>query len=138
MKQKCPDKLTDLASLLSALDEPKLECHNYETKYEKNDEGAVVSRTYILKVTKTCSFSPAKTPKEFNEEWDNARSRLMTGPGAKEWDLTTRMHNRGHIQVRDRLMHQDGNQFQGMNPTKPGMFAQKPVMVKKDTLRRWA
>ena len=62
----------------------------------------------------------------------------MTGPGAEEWDLAARMHNRGHIQVRDRLMYQDGNQVQGMNPTKPGICAQKPVMVKKDTLMRWA
>ena len=62
----------------------------------------------------------------------------MTGPGAKEWDLATRMHKRGHIQVRERLMYQDGNQFQGMIPTKPGLVAQKPVLVKKDTLRRWA
>ena len=63
---------------------------------------------------------------------------MVVGPRAKEWDFDTRMHNRGHIQVRGRLMYQDGNQFQGMNPTKPGLFAQKPVLVKKDTLRLWA
>ena len=62
----------------------------------------------------------------------------MVGPGVKEWDFDTQMHKRGQIRVYNRLMYQDGNQFQGMNPTKPGMFVQKPVMVKKDTLRRWA
>ena len=138
MKSKCPEKLTDLASILAALDEPQLECHEYETKYEKNDEGAVISRTFVLKVTKTCAFTPAKTPKDYNEEWENAGSRLVVGTGAKEWDHTTLMHKKGHVQIRHRLMYQDGNQFQGMNPTKPGIFAQKPVMVKKDTLRRWA
>ena len=52
----------------------------------------------------------------------------MVGPRAKEWDFDTRMHKRGQIQVRDRLMYQDGNQFQGISPTKPGLlFAQKPV-----------
>ena len=68
MKAKCPAKLTDLASVLSALDEPQLACHEYEVKYEKDDEQKVVSREYILKVTKTCAFSPSKVPKEYNED----------------------------------------------------------------------
>ena len=137
MKKKCPTKLTDLASLLSALDEPSLECHEYEVKYEKNDEQRVVGRQYIMKVTKTLAFSPAKTPKDCNEEWENAGSRLMTGQGAKEWDFNTGIHKKGRIHCYDRLQYQDGKQFQGMNPTKPGIFAKKPVLVKKDTLRRW-
>ena len=137
MKTKCPVKLTDLASVLSALDDPHLECHEYEVKYEKNDEQKVISREYIMKVTKTLAFSPAKTGKDFNEDWENAGSRLMAGQGAKEWDFNTRSHKKGRIQCYERLQYQDGNQFQGMNPTKPGIFAKKPVLVKKDTLRRW-
>jgi len=34
--------------------------------------------------------------------------------------------------------YQNANELQGMNTTKPGIFLQKPVIVKKDTLRRWA
>ena len=138
MKEKCPEKLCELATILAALDEPKLECHDYDVDYQKNDEQVIVSREYNLKVTKRCSFSPAKCPGDFNEDWENAGSRLCAGAASKQWDWTTGKHKSGMLEVHDRLVYQDANQFQGINPTKPGIFAQKPVLVKKDTLRRWA
>ena len=122
---------------MSSLAAPHLECHGYQTKYEKNDEGVVVDRAYVLKVTKTLSFSPAKVPKDFNEEWENVGGRLMVGPRAKEWDFDTRMHKRGQIQILDRLMYQGSNQFQGINPT-AGRVSCTPVLVKKDARRKWA
>ena len=37
VKHKCLEKLTDLASILSSLHSPELECHDYQTKYEKKN-----------------------------------------------------------------------------------------------------
>ena len=62
MKAKCPQKLRDLASILSTLDELKLERHEYEVKYGKNDQNVAVSRQFTLMAIKACSFSPARTP----------------------------------------------------------------------------
>jgi hypothetical protein len=42
--------------------------------------------------------------------------------------METKAHNAG----------QDNNQFQGMNPVKPGIFLKAPVKVKANTINQWA
>ena len=51
--------------------------------------------------------------------------------------METKEHKSGRSVVKFRLMHQESNQFEGINPVKPGIFLKSPVKVKEGTLRRW-
>ncbi len=136
-KDACPEGLAPLSEILTALDNPKVECHDVEPKFRKDDEGTVVAQEYDIKCNKSCSFTPAKIPKEYNEDWENAAARMFLGTAGNNWDMATREHKGGKLIVHFRLAHQDSNQFQGVNPVKPGIFLKAPVKVKADTLRRW-
>ena len=137
-RDACPEGLAPIADILAALDNPKVECHEVEPKFTKDDTGTIVAQDYDIKCTKLCSYTPQKIPKEFNEDWENAATRLFMGVANKNWDMTTLEHKLGKVVVKWRLTHQDSNQFQGINPSKPGIFLKAPVKVKEGTLRRWA
>ena len=134
----CLEGLAPLGEILTALDNPTVECHDIEPKFIKNDEQTIVAQDYAIKCSKVCSYSPMKIPKEFGEDWENAGTRLFLGTAIKNWNMETREHKAGRLVVHFRLNHQDNNQFQGMNPVKPGIFLKAPVKVKANTIRQWA
>jgi hypothetical protein len=134
----CPTGLVPLRAVLTALDNPKLECHDVDPKFTKDDKGTIIAQQYDIKANKKCAFTPGKVAKEFNEEWENAASRLFLGSAVRNWDMSTKEHKSGRVVVRNRLKHQDSNHIQGINPVKPGLFAKKPVKVVAGTIRRWA
>ena len=137
MADKCPRGLVPLREVLAALDNPKLECHEVDPKFTKDDKGEITSQEYDIKCIKSCAFTPGKIAKEFNEEWENVGSRMFLGPALNNWDMSTKEHKGGRLVARNRLKHQDSNQIQGINPVKPGIFAKSPVKVVANTIRRW-
>ena len=96
-----------------------------------------MAQEYEIKCTKECSFTPTRIPKEFNEDWGNAATRMFLGSAIKNRDLATKEHKSGRLVVNFRLQHQESQQFEGITPVKPGAFLKSPVKVKKGTLRRW-
>ena len=62
---------------------------------------------------------------------------MFLGSAMKNWDMATKEHKSGRLVVKFRLNHQESNQFEGINPVKPGIFLKSPVKVKEGTLRRW-
>ena len=84
-KDACPEGLAPLSEILAALDNPKVECHDIEPKFTKDDMGNIVSQDYDIKCSKVCSFTPTKIPKEFNEDEE-------LGAACKHWDVTARTH----------------------------------------------
>ena len=104
----------------------------------RTTKGTIIAQQYDIKANKKCAFTPGKVAKEFNEEWENAASRLFLGSAISNWDMSTKEHKSGRVVVRNRLKHQDSNHIQGINPVKPGLFAKKPVKVVAGTIRRWA
>ena len=127
-----------MREVLTALDNPKLECHDVDPKFTKDDKGSIIAQQYDMKANTKCAFTPGKVAKEFNEEWEKAASRLVLGSAISKWDMSTKEHKSGRVVVRNRLKHQDSNHIQGINPVKPGLFAKKPVKVVAGTIRRWA
>ena len=103
-----------------------------------NDEQTIVAQDYAIKCSKVCSYSYTKIPKEFGEDWENAGTRLFLGVAIKNWNMETKEHKAGRLVVHFRLQHQDNNQFQGMNPVRPGILLKAPVKVKANTIRQWA
>ena len=114
MPDACPSELAPLSDILTALDNPKVECHDIDPKFTKDDEGTVVCKEFDIKCTKQCSFTPTKIPKEFNEDWENAAARLFLGTALKNWGMATKEHTLGRLVVKFRLTHQDSNQFQAL------------------------
>jgi hypothetical protein len=135
---ECPRGLVPLRAVLTALGNPKLECHDVDPKFTKDNKGTIIAQQYDIKANKKCAFTPGKVAKEFNEEWENVASRLFLGTAIRNWDMSTKEHKSGRVVVRNRLKNQDNNQFQGINPVEPGLFAKKPVKVVAGTIRRWA
>ena len=136
-KDACPEGLAPLSTILTALENPKIECHDCVPKFIHDDAGAIVAQEYEIKCTKACSYTPTKIPKEFNEEWENAATRMFLGSAIQNWDMATKEHKSGRFVVKFRLHHQESKQFEGINPIKPGIFLKSPVKVKAGTLRRW-
>ena len=136
-KDACPEGLAPLSTILTALENPKIECHDSVPKFIHDDAGTIVAQEYEIKCTKVCSYTPTKIPKEFNEEWENAATRMFLGSAIKNWNMATKEHNSGRFVVKFRLHHQESKQFEGINPVKPGIFLKSPVKVKAGTLRRW-
>lgn len=79
-----------------------------------------------------------KDPDGFGEDCENAGARLFLATAIKNWSMEAREHKAGRLVVHFRLSHQDSNQFQGMNPVKPGIFLKAPLKVKANTVRQWA
>ena len=134
----CPEGLAPLGEILTALDNPTVECHDIEPKFINNYEQTIVAQDYAVKCSKVCSYSPMKIPKEFGEDWENAGTRLFLGTAIKKWNMETREHKAGRLVVHFRLNHQGNNQLQGMSPVKPGICLKALVKVKANTIRQWA
>ncbi len=60
-----------------------MECHDIEPKFIKNDEQTIVAQDYAIKCSKVCSYSLMEIPKEFGEDWENARTCLFLGTAIK-------------------------------------------------------
>ena len=131
--------MAPLSTILTALENPKIECHDCVPKFIQDDADRIVAQEYEIKCTKVCSFTPTKIPKEFNEEWENAATRMFLGSAMKNWDMATKEHKSGRLVVKFRLKHQESNQFvvEGINPAKPGIFLKSLVKVKEGALGRW-
>ena len=81
---KCPTGLVPLREVLTALDNPKLECHDVDPKFTKDDKGTIIAQQYDIKANKKCAVTPGKVIKDDKKGMGECCKLLVPGISYQE------------------------------------------------------
>ena len=113
-----------------------IDLHVCNTKYERDDDDAVVGRSWEITPTDQCGFTPNRLADGRDPNNENAGTFAVLGPGAARWNWQNGMHTDGWLCMMRRMIFMDSAQFTGIIPEKPGICFAKAVRAVKDTLRK--
>ena len=130
------DFLSDLAK--NGVVDPHTECHNVITQVTKNEPDAITQCSVTMFSAEPCAVKVMKRAANVAPECDNLGSALVLGSDSKSWDISTCKHSMGYVAIKDRMTYDDHPNVDGLAPLKFGVCLEKPIRIKKDTLRQLA
>ena len=116
----------------------KLECHNVQMTFQKDDAGEAQSCTISVTPTIPCVFQPLKPANEGAGTKFTVGSMLTVGEAALQWSWPAGTHKSGLLRIMPHIRFAEGRQASGIVPGKPGIYLCRPVKVGKGTVRKWA
>ena len=136
-----PQTVQPLSAFLEFLEQSgkhniAIDLHVCNTKYQRDDDDAVIGRSWEITPTEQCGFTPLRVPDGRDPNNENAGTLAVLGPGAAKWNWEDGMHADGILCMMRRMNFMDTAQFTGIVPDKAGICFAKAVRVVKDTLRK--
>ena len=113
-----------------------IDLHRCTTKFERDDDDAVIGRSWEITPTEQCGFTPLQVPAAQDPHNENAGTFAVLGPAAAKWNWQDGMHTDGWLCLMRRMTFTDSAQFTGIVPEKPGICFTKAARAVKNTLRK--